>query len=298
MTEEKNDKKTDEAKVTEAKPAEVKATEAKPEAKPVEAKPAEAKPAEAKPEAKPAEPKPEAKPAEAKPAEAKPAEAKPEAKAPPAVPDAEKAKEGEKLFYPNKWGRGVLTSAEEIMGEKGIAALLNMAKMPELIGKYPPDNMKKEFNFNQLSKLQQAFWEMYGSRGARVFATRAGEATFLNSLAGFKSVVAAAEVAMKVGSLDAKVKIGLEFFSKFFNAVSDQKVSIGEDDKHWLWIIETCPMCWNRKADEPICHLGVGVLQAAGGWMSGGKRFRILEVECKAKGNKNCVYAIEKVPVE
>ena len=52
----------------------------------------------------------------------------------------------QQFYYPNRWGRLVLTSAEEIVGEKGMAALLNMAKIPEYIGNYPPDNMEKGFS--------------------------------------------------------------------------------------------------------------------------------------------------------
>lgn len=259
------------------KEAEVKAEEKKPE----EAKPAESKPAETAPAA-------EAKPAEAKPAEAKPAEAKAEAK--PA--------DGTIYYYPNKWARIVFTSAEEVMGDRGVTALLNMANMKEYIDNYPPDNMKKEFPFEKVGQLQQAIWDMYGNRGARVFATRAGEQSFKDGLSQFKSVAAAAQIAMKVGTLEAKAKIGLEFFSKFFNAVSDQVVEISEDDKHWIWTITRCPVCWNRKSDEAVCHLAVGVLQAAFAWISDNKKFRILETDCKAKGDKNCVFKIEKVPVE
>lgn len=206
--------------------------------------------------------------------------------------------EGAKLFYPNKWARIVLTSAEEVMGEKGIAALLNMGGMSDLIGNYPPDNMKKEFDFNRFGKLQQGIWDMYGNRGARVFATRAGEQSFNDGVAQFKSVAQAAQVAMKVGSLEAKVKIALEFFQKLFASVTDQKVVVGEDEKHWTWTIEVCPMCWGRKSDDPVCHLAVGVLQAGMSWMSGGKKFRIMETECKAKGDKDCIIKIEKIPVE
>jgi predicted hydrocarbon binding protein len=267
----------------EKKDAEVKAEQKAPEApRPEEAKPAAAAaPADAKPA--------DAKPAEAKPADAKPAEPKPEEK---------KEADGATYFYPNKWARIVFTSAEEVMGDRGVTALLNMANMKEYIDNYPPDNMKKEFPFERVGQLQQAIWDMYGNRGARVFATRAGEQSFKDGLSQFKSVAAAAQIAMKVGTLEAKAKIGLEFFSKFFNAVSDQVVEISEDDKHWIWTITRCPVCWNRKSDEPVCHLAVGVLQAAFAWISDNKKFRILETDCKAKGDKNCVFKIEKVPVE
>ena len=258
-----------------------------------------------KPEARAEGPKAEAKAAEAgaKEAEARPKEEpKPQKEEPKAKArewDEEKIREeGEKLFYPNKWSRIVLTSAEEVMGTQGVSALLNMAGLKELIGNYPPDNMKKQFSFNKFGRIQQAIWDMYGNRGARVFAVRAGEQSFKDGLTQFKSVAQAAQVAMRVGSLEAKAKLGLEFFSKFFNSVSDQKVVVSEDEKHWIWTIEVCPMCWGRQSDEPCCHLAVGVLQAAFAWISDGKKFRIMETECKAKGDENCVIKIEKTPVE
>ncbi|RMF39755.1 MAG: 4-vinyl reductase [Anaerolineae bacterium] len=200
----------------------------------------------------------------------------------------------EQYFYPNRWGRVVLTSAEEILGEKGVAALLNLAGLPHLIGNYPPDNMEKAFPFEYVSKIQQAFWEMYGGRGAQVFATRAGEQSFADGLSQFGKVAQAAQMAMRVGSLERRIKIGLEFFAKFFNAVSDQKVRVEEDETHWKWVIERCPMCWGRTADEPVCHLGVGVLKAATAWASEGQRFRIKPVQCKAMGAEEGVILIDK----
>ncbi len=204
----------------------------------------------------------------------------------------------EQYFYPNKWARIVLTSAEEIVGEKGMAPLLNMAKMPEFINNYPPDNMEKEFPFEQVGQLQQAIWDMYGPRGARVFATRAGEQSFEDGVGQFGSLASAAQAAMKIGSLEARIKIGLGFFAKLFNQVTDQVVSVSEDDENFIWVIERCPMCWGRKSDQPVCHLAVGVLRAGLAWATDGKQFRIAETECKAMGDENCVFKIEKKPLD
>jgi predicted hydrocarbon binding protein len=231
--------------------------------------------------------------------EAKAEEAAEKAEAKAEAEEKAESKEAETVYYyPNKWARIILTSAEEVMGRQGVNAMLNMAKLPEYIGNYPPDNMKKAFSFEGVGQLQEAIWDFYGPRGARVFAVRAGEQAFVEGLAQFKSVAAAAQVAMRVGSLEAKVKLGLEFFSKFFNTVSDQVVEIDEDEKHWIWRITRCPVCWEREADDPVCHLAIGVLQAALGWTTEGKKFRVMETECKAKGDENCVIVIEKIPVE
>jgi predicted hydrocarbon binding protein len=207
-------------------------------------------------------------------------------------------RDADKYHYPNKWARIVLTSAEEVMGPQGVRSMLNMAKIPQYIDNYPPDNMKKEFSFGGVGQLQQAIWDMYGPRGARVFAVRAGEQSFQVGLSQFKSVANAAQVAMRVGSLEAKVKLGLEFFSKLFNTVTDQVVEVSEDDKHWIWKITHCPVCWGRASDEPVCYLAIGVLQAGLSWVTEGKKFRIKETECKAMGHKDCLFMIEKVPVE
>lgn len=204
----------------------------------------------------------------------------------------------EQYFYPNSWARIVLTSAEEIVGEKGIAALLNLAGMPQYINNFPPDNMDKKFTFDHIGQLQEAIWEMYGPRGARVFATRAGEQSFQDNLERFGSLASAAQAAMKIGSLEMKVKIGLGFFAKaFFGQFSDQVVSVGEDEAHFIWTNELCPVCWGRTSDQPVCHLAIGVLRAGLAWLSGGKQFRIVETECVAMGHQNCVFVIDKAPM-
>ena len=203
----------------------------------------------------------------------------------------------DQYFYPNIWGRSILTSAEEILGANGVNALLNLAGLQLYIGNYPPDNIRKAFPFSHVAALQQALYDMYGSRGARVFATRGGEETFRHSMNKYDRVQKAAQAAMRIGSTEVRHRMGLQFFSKFFNTVSDQVVRIEEDETCWKWIIEVCPMCWERKADESVCHLGVGVLNAASFWATGGKRFRIAETKCIAMGDEFCVYTVEKNPV-
>lgn len=204
----------------------------------------------------------------------------------------------EELYYPNRWGRIVLTSAEEIVGDKGMAALLNMANLQKYINNYPPDNMKKEFTFTEVGKLQQAFWDMYGARGARVFAHRAGEQSFNDGLKSFGAVAKAAQASMQISSLEKRVSIGLGLFAKFFNTVSDQKVYVTEDESNWYWHIEVCPMCAGRTSDRPVCHLASGVLQAAFAWASGGQRIRVTPEQCIAMGANEGVVAMEKPPKE
>jgi len=57
------------------------------------------------------------------------------------------AQEKSGLYYPNKIGRIYLMAMEEVMGTNGIKAVLNLAKIPELINNYPPNNLAREFDF-------------------------------------------------------------------------------------------------------------------------------------------------------
>jgi predicted hydrocarbon binding protein len=203
----------------------------------------------------------------------------------------------EDYYYPNVWGRSILTAAEEILGQKGVNALLNLSGLPQYIGNYPSDNIKKEFPFEHVAAIQEGLREMYGTKGARVFATKGGEQTFNHSLEKYDKVQKAARAAMAVGTMRTRMKAGLLFFAKFFNAVSDQKVRVEEDETHWKWIIEICPMCWGKSSTEPICHLAVGVLNSASKWATGGETLRIKATECIGEGEKEGVILLEK-PIE
>lgn len=204
----------------------------------------------------------------------------------------------EDCYYPNRWPRIILESTEEIIGKKGVNALLNLAGLQEYIDNYPPDNMKKEFPFEHLGKLQQAYWDMYGPRGARAFAIRAGKQTLNDGIERFGKVAQAARAAMMIGSVERRMSIGLEFFAKFFNTVSDQKVSVEEDEKGWYWKIHTCPMCTGRTADEPVCHMAVGVLQGAiESFVDKNARYNISPTHCQAVGNDMGVIVIDRKPM-
>jgi predicted hydrocarbon binding protein len=200
-------------------------------------------------------------------------------------------------YYPNVWGRSILTAAEEILGAQGVNALLNLAQLPQYIRNYPPDNIKKEFPFEHVAAIQEALRDMYGTKGARVFATKGGEQTFNHSLEKYDKVQRAAQAAMAVGSMRTRLKAGLLFFAKFFNTVSDQQVRVEEDETHWKWIIERCPMCHGKTANEPVCHLAVGVLNAASNWATGGESLRIKATQCIAQGASEGIILLEK-PLE
>lgn len=201
-------------------------------------------------------------------------------------------------YYPNKMGRIAIMALEEIMGKNGLNAILNMAKLPELIDNYPPDNLDKGFDFAYLSSLMRALEDMYGPRGGRGLALRCGRATFARGLQGLGALTGVGDLAFRVLPLPAKLKLGLPAFAgAIFNQISDQIVRVEEQADHFLWHIDRCPQCWGRKVERPCCYIGIGLLQEALRWVSGGKEFRVDEISCIGLGDATCTYIIYKEPI-
>ena len=207
------------------------------------------------------------------------------------------AREKSGLYYPNKIGRIYLMAMEEVMGTNGIKAVLNLAKAPELIGNYPPNNLAREFDFADFGAIGAAIEEMYGPRGGRGLALRAGRASFAQGLSEFGAVIGASELAFKVIPLGTKVKVGLKAMAETFTKFSDQKSDVEETDDYFIYTIYKCPVCWGRTGEKPICYGAVGILQEGLRWVSGGKDFKVEEISCHAVGDPNCVFHIYKEPL-
>ncbi len=201
------------------------------------------------------------------------------------------------LYYPNKIVYIYLVAMEEVMGKGGINAVLNLAKLPHWIDNYPPNNLAREIDFSDFSALNAAIEEMYGPRGGRGLALRAGRASFAQGLNDFGALIGVSELAFKVIPLGTKLKVGLRAMAETFSTFSDQKSRVREEEDRFIYTIETCPVCWGRTSDRPICFAATGVLQEGLRWVSGGKDFRVEQFHCHAMGHETCEFAIYKEPL-
>jgi len=201
------------------------------------------------------------------------------------------------LFYPNKLARIYIQAIEEVMGKNGLNAILNLAGLSHLIDTYPPDNFDKEFDFADFSALNWALEEMYGPRGGRGLQLRAGRAAFALGLPGFGPLAGVGDLAFKVLPLEAKLKVGAPALAMIFTQFSDQVSETEDKGEYYTYTMNPCPVCWGRTADRPICFAGMGVIEEGLHWISGGKKFRVDEIECVAAGGKICTYAIYKEPI-
>ena len=101
------------------------------------------------------------------------------------------------LYYPNKFGLITIKSLEEVMGKNGLNAILNLGSLNHYVENYPPDNLDKGFDFSELSAIGSALEEMYGPRGGRGLALRAGRATFSDALRNFGALAGTYQVRQK-----------------------------------------------------------------------------------------------------
>jgi predicted hydrocarbon binding protein len=200
--------------------------------------------------------------------------------------------------YANKIARITLQALEEVMGKNGLNAILNLAHLPHLINNLPPDNLGREFNFADFSAVNLALEEMYGPRGGRGLALRAGRAAFADSLRNFGALAGAGDLAFKVLPLQAKMRIGIPAMAKIFSQISDQYSTVQELENEFIYTIHRCPVCWGRHdMDKPVCFIAVGLLQEGLKWLSGGNEFRVNESRCIAMSDPACEFVIQKSPI-
>jgi predicted hydrocarbon binding protein len=204
---------------------------------------------------------------------------------------------GESFFYPPKMGRIMLLGMEEIMGRAGVDAVLHLSSLENLIQDSLQLTVERPFSFETVSLLQRTLEQVYGPHGGRGVALRIGRACFKYGLKEYGSMLGLTEMAFRLLSLPLKLHIGAKTFADLFNKHTDQRVSVEEENNKILWHIERCPLCWERKAEEPTCHLAVGLLQESLYWLSGGKIFNVEETTCIAKGDAVCTLVIDTTPL-
>lgn len=199
--------------------------------------------------------------------------------------------------YPNRMGRIILLSMEEVMGRNGVNALLKLASLSTLIENYPSDNTEPAFPFSTVSNLTEMLEQVYGPHGGRGLALRIGRACFNYGVRQYSTQLGLTEMAFRLLPLPTKLHAGASAFAELFNNFTDQRVRVEDDNGKILWHIERCPLCWERKAHDPVCHLAVGLLQEALYWLSGGKVFNVEEKTCIAAGDPTCTIVIDQSPI-
>jgi len=200
------------------------------------------------------------------------------------------------VFFPNKMGRIALLAFEEVVGREVTETILTMARMPDRLEEYPPNNFAREFSFDELAGMQLALEELYGVRSGRGLARKIGSACFRIGAEDLRAVLGAADLAFRVLPLRTRLRVGLEILAQISRQYSDHRVRVEEDERHFRWVAEQCGICWGRRTDAPCCHLSLGLLEELLYWLAGGEKFYIEEISCIATGDPTCTILVGKHP--
>jgi predicted hydrocarbon binding protein len=199
---------------------------------------------------------------------------------------------------PNRFARITLLAVEELVTQKGMHALLNAAHIPQFIDNYPPANLERGFDFADFAALNLGLEELYGPRGGRGLALRAGRETFVRALSNFGALAGTGDMAFKVLPVGMKLKIALPAIARIFNEISDMITSTEEHHHELHYIVHRNAVCWGRSGEQkPVCYLLVGLLQEALHSTSGGREFRVDESECQAADSEVCRFVVQKEPL-
>ncbi|MDZ4769518.1 MAG: 4-vinyl reductase [Chloroflexota bacterium] len=211
--------------------------------------------------------------------------------------DTERALSG--FYYPNKFARIAMDAMEEIMGRNGLNTILNMAKLTKYIDALPPDDLAKAFDFTEFTLLNVALEDVFGPRGGRAMALRAGRKLFAGGLRSFGALAGVGDLAFKVLPMSAKLKVGVPALANIFNQFSDQISNVHDDGpERMIYTMEKhCALCTGRTSDRAVCFMGQGLLMEGLKWLSGGREFKVDMSTCIAKGDDMSRFIIYKEPV-
>lgn len=196
-------------------------------------------------------------------------------------------------YYPNRIVRNYLLALEEIVGRNGLNALLNLNNLGRFAKEFPPSNLDKEIDFGEFSTINQGMLEIYGLKGGRNLARRAGRETFNLELRELVSVAGVGTESFHALSPPQKTRIGLATLAKFFSDVSDQTTSIETVNGQLLFRINRCPVCWGQQSSTTVCFMMEGMVEESVRWFSGGDAYRVVEIHCLAAGDEACVFKVE-----
>lgn len=187
--------------------------------------------------------------------------------------------------------RQALVSAQEVMGENGLNAVLRTSGLERFIGNFPPDDLKPAIQSTQYAQLNQAIEDFYG-RGGRGMLRRIGKASFQYAVREQAALLGIAGAALKVLPEKQRIKFILNSMVGALKKSNSQvEAWVEESGDRIAYLESTCAICHGRKSTDSICHLYIGSIGEAVQWATG-KPHEIIETHCIAKGDPHCRFEV------
>ncbi|GAC1643610.1 MAG: 4-vinyl reductase [Herpetosiphon sp.] len=195
--------------------------------------------------------------------------------------------------YPNKIGRILLLSLEEMVGRISFAALLERSGNKELAGNYPPNDLKREFPLADVADVLETMTGLYGARGTQGIERRAGQFAFQLVQKEFWTTGSISSA--KATGAEGKLQPLLEGMAQLLDIPGEQSTRIEDDGQTTRVVAANCPVCLGRSLTAPACFLVQGMLEEAVQQV-GDQRYLVHEVSCRGMGADACIWSIERRP--
>ena len=191
----------------------------------------------------------------------------------------------------NSLVRQALTSAQEVMGDNGLNAVLRASGLERFIGNFPPNNLEPSIQASQYARLNQAIEDFYG-RAGKGMLRRIGKASFQYGVKEQAALLGVAGVALKLLPERQRIKFILNGMVDALKKSNPQvNARVDESGDRLAYIESTCAICHSRQSETPICYLYVGSISEAVLWATG-KEHAVVETHCLAKGDAYCRFEV------
>ncbi len=195
------------------------------------------------------------------------------------------------LVLVNALMRQALVAIEEVMGQKGLHAVLRTSKLEQYIDHLPPDDLSPSIKAADYARLNEAIEAFYG-RGGRGMLQRVGKASFEYAIRNQSALFGLAGVALKMLSTKARIRFVLTRMAGAVKKANPQLlVEVEETAEGFAYVAQVCSLCYGRHSDKPVCHLYVGSITEGVRWATG-QVYQVQETHCLAKGDPYCRFTV------
>jgi len=197
----------------------------------------------------------------------------------------------EKWRFTNALMRQAILAIGEVMGERGLKAVLRQAGLERYADELPPNNLEQGVATVDYATLNQAVEEFYG-RAGKGMLQRIGRASFRYGVDDQATLMGVAGAALKLMPQKTRIKFILTQMAKSLMDVNeDTTIEVQDTPQGFVFADYTCGVCCCRNSEHPICHLYVGSISEAVKWATG-QDHEVREVECRATGADACRFLV------
>ncbi|KAF0108374.1 MAG: hypothetical protein FD146_948 [Anaerolineaceae bacterium] len=200
----------------------------------------------------------------------------------------------EEAVIVNALVRQALVSAQEVMGENGLNAVLRICGLGQFVGNFPPNDTNPGIKTTEYAKFNEAIETFYG-RASRGILNRIGKASFQYGVREQGALMGVAGAALKLMPQKGRIKFVLNAMVNVLKKTNPQVDAwVEEEGGKIAYCEKTCAICLGRRSDQPVCHLYVGSIGEAVRWATE-QEYEITETHCIAKGDPHCRFEVGEV---